>query len=231
MITSPLTTPACYLDPAGYYYVRRTVHVVQLFYETGVLCVECTQPGFLMRDLQLDGLNHIESGVLGVDSLFANTVTSIEFNSGNALAYCEFDLPPDNYPVKPGCFLIEGGTWAAYHPLESLQVIGVKGHHIYIFTRPQVYKVNCSSAHATFNSLCAFVKKSESFHLTQKPLEDFWSPCVDRLYSGDIIETNSTPDSIGSMEQVFDLRDHGVSAPVVGRIPAPHVGRGDFSMA
>jgi hypothetical protein len=224
MITEPITTPVCFLDPSGYQYLRRTEGMLQLFYETGVLYVECSEPCLLMRDLVLGGVTYIGTGVRDSDTLFINEVNSVEFTGGGRISSGDGDILPDNVPPKNDCFIIESFTWAAYHSLESIQVIAVKESRVFIMTRAQVYQIQCpdNSAHAFFMELRGFATNSSNFHLTQKPADEFWCPSVSRMYAVEIAEVKDLPDALGGMDDFLDLRKT-TESPVSSLMPSQRV--------
>lgn len=182
--------------------------MLQLVYETGILEIECSQPNYLMRDFAIGGVTNVEPGAKDSDSVFHNEVTRVEFDLSAMPASCEVEIYPDNYPVKAGCFLLESGTWAAYHHVEKIQVIGLKGARIFIFTRPLVYRIDFGTGLAplVFKELCACVIKSASFHVTQFHPDSFWANESSRWHALEVIEDRKPPDSLGGMDSVRDFR-------------------------
>ena len=161
-----------------------------------------------MRDITLGGMVYVEPGVMSANSLFTNEITFTEFSISGSPALSADDLLPDNVQLASGSLLIEGSTWAAYHPLDAMQVIGRRGNYIYLFTRAQVYKCefNYGSARLIFKELCAHAKNSTSVHLTQLRSDVFWSTSPDRLHAEEVLEIKAPPDSLGGMDEVMDLR-------------------------
>ena len=182
--------------------------MLQLVYETGILNIECSQPNYLMRDFAIGGVTNVEPGANDTGSVFHNEVTLVEFDLSAMPTPCEIEIFPDNYPVKAGCFLLESGTWAAYHTVEKIQVIGLKGDRIFIFTRPLVYHMDFGEGLAplVFKELCACVIKSASFHVTQFPPDGFWASSQSRWHAVEVIEDRKPPDKLGGMDSFMDFR-------------------------
>ena len=233
MITAPIKTPDWFNVPSGFQYLRRTVDAIQLVYESGLLTIECSQPSFVLRDLLLGGVTHLELGIRDGGSLFENEINSAAFSSDIKINSGSGVILADNFPPKEGCFIIESEAWAAYHPFESLQVIGVKGSRVYIMTRTQVYQVECNddSGRNIFKQLCGFATTAISFHLTQQPAAEFWSHALSRLFVLEIREVKVLPCTLGGMDDFLDLRKPAEQAVSVDKkIPAPNIRRGDIDI-
>lgn len=204
-----LQIPGAFIPEPSILYYQIEDGVVHVATSSGTASLSCDRPRLLLRDMIAGRAQSILPSEGYGSWPFTYTVTEAVYRANPPRVSIGLTVP-DNAPVDPGLILIESNDFGAYHPTESLQLIGITNDDLFLVFASKGYRAtaNSGSGQAIFTALHSLIREAKGLHLTSVSPTAFhgWIPLA-QMFVKEINEASSLPDQMGGWQRVIDLRE------------------------
>jgi len=229
MFENPIKAAGVVIYPGNFLSLRLSGDRLEIVTTEGRLTVVTDRPRALLRDVIAGARSEFMVDATYGIKPFEYRLSRVDFSRQipqSSTAKLEI---PDNVPLSEGLLMMETKRWADYHPIASLQIVGIFGGNQLIFGfAASTYR--CSFGEGV-DIRKVFLEVTEkdiaggACHLTSFLPEAFldWLP-IRRTYCATVVGIPQRPEDLGgSLSVLLDFRTEPTHAAFRARVPKPEI--------
>jgi hypothetical protein len=224
MFDSSIKADGVVIYPGNFLSLRLCGDRLDIMTTEGRLTAVTDRPRALLRDVIAGARSEFMAKTAYGTEPFVYQLAQVDFSRRIPQSGVPNIEIPDNVPLPHGLILMETKRWADYHPIESLQIVGVfGGNQLILGFTASTYRLSFPEGIDVRKMFSAVTGKdiaSGACHLTSFPPEAFLNLLPShRTHCATVVAIPQRPESLGGLSVLLDLRTDPKHAAFHARAP------------